>query len=82
MYLAIINMPGYLPETEPVEFESCADAWRYLLEELERDWDAAEENGDFEGDYLEAHCWIHSHDLNQPGSVQVEKYVYSVDIAE
>lgn len=35
-YVAIINTPGYLPETEPEAFEKASDAWQYLLEERER----------------------------------------------
>lgn len=38
MYVAIINQPGYLPETEPAEFDSISEAWAYLADELENDW--------------------------------------------
>lgn len=30
MYAAIINTPGYLPETEPIEFDTIEEAWDYL----------------------------------------------------
>lgn len=30
------NMPGYLPETDPVEFERRSDAIRYLADEMDR----------------------------------------------
>ncbi len=42
MYVAIINQPGYLPETEPVEFEFLWEAWHYLADEIEIDWDSVE----------------------------------------
>lgn len=36
-YVAIINVPGYLPMAdEPAEFDSAREAWEYLLDELER----------------------------------------------
>lgn len=40
-YLAIINMAGYLPDTEPAEFEYAREAWEYLLterNEVENEW--------------------------------------------
>ena len=45
-YLAIINMPGYLPDTdgELPEFETARDAWFYLYHErcdIERDSEMA-----------------------------------------
>lgn len=47
MYVATINVPGYLPEGEPAEFDTPAEAWDYLAEERERGEDAHE---DWEGD--------------------------------
>lgn len=41
MYVATINTLGYLPETEPAEFESAAEAWWFLYHErceYERDY--------------------------------------------
>lgn len=38
MYTATINMPGYLPEIEPVEFEHLWEAWAYIANEIETDW--------------------------------------------
>lgn len=52
MFLAIINQPGYLPEAEPVEFETCAEAWQYVADEIERDWQNDEV---FEGSFIERH---------------------------
>jgi len=33
MYVATINTPGYLPEAEPAEFDTAAEAWEYLAGE-------------------------------------------------
>ena len=30
MYVAIINVPGFLPETDPVECDTAREAWEYL----------------------------------------------------
>jgi hypothetical protein len=35
-FVATINVPGYLPESDPVEFDTAREAWQYLLDELER----------------------------------------------
>jgi|SRR3954464_12441240 hypothetical protein len=32
-YVAIINTPGYVPESEPVEFDTPAEAWEHLAED-------------------------------------------------
>jgi len=34
-YVATINVPGYLPEGEPAEFDTAAEAWAYLEGERE-----------------------------------------------
>lgn len=40
-YVALINIPGYLPmDDEPPTFESSAEAWGYLAEERQRSDDA------------------------------------------
>lgn len=87
-YLAIVNMPGYLPEAEPVEFDSCAEAWNFISDELERDW----ENDDFfEGSFIEKHkrnkrwsdVW-HStlSELVPGGRVAPNGFAYCVEVAE
>lgn len=81
MYVAIINQPGYLPEVDPVEFDTCTEAWRYIVSELEYDWDQAEANGDSDHDYLEAHTALHSWDQSRPGYVVAGGYAYSVEVA-
>ena len=44
-YVATVNTPGYMPESEPETFDSASEAWAYLAEErrqLEDGWDAYE----------------------------------------
>lgn len=40
-YLATINTPGYLPDSEPTEHDTARDAWEYLADERKRDEDDA-----------------------------------------
>jgi len=43
-YIATVNIPGYLPTSDdPALFDTAAEAWDYLLEELERGHDDAED---------------------------------------
>ena len=39
LYVAGWNMPGYLPETDPVIFDNETDAIRYLSDTVDRFWD-------------------------------------------
>jgi len=48
MYVAGFNRPGYLPESEPVEFSSFDAAKAYLIDEIKRAEDSAGEAGDEE----------------------------------
>lgn len=42
MYVATINVPGYMPmDDEPPTFETAREAWEYLAEEREREEDDA-----------------------------------------
>lgn len=79
MYTAIINQPGYLPDTEPEQFDTCKDAWQYLISELEFDWDNAEQNGDSELDYLATHTEMHVLNQDMPGIVYADNLAYSVE---
>lgn len=80
MYAAIINIPGYLPDTEPEEFETCQEAWQYLVSELEWSWEVEEtQRENFDHDYLQAHTDMHSLDQNLPGTVYAGNYAYSVE---
>lgn len=38
-YVACWNMPGYLPEAEPAEFETFDEAKRYIIDELKEQED-------------------------------------------
>lgn len=39
-YLAIINVPGYMSEQDELpKFDTCSEAWEYLIEERKRDLD-------------------------------------------
>ena len=39
MYVAIVNVPGFLPETDPAECDTAREAWEYLEEEYARHCD-------------------------------------------
>lgn len=39
MYVATINIPGCLPEAEPITFDSLEEAWLCIVYELEYDRD-------------------------------------------
>ena len=44
MFIATINIPGYLPmDDDPPRFEEAKDAWGYLAEERERGFDGIED---------------------------------------
>lgn len=80
MYAAIINQPRYLPDTPPEEFDTCQEAWQYLVSELEFDWEIEETQiKNFDHNYLEAHTEMHSLNQNLPGIVYAGNYVYSVE---
>lgn len=47
MYVATINVPGYLPmDDDPPMFDQAREAWLWLAQERQRDEDAAEMPGD------------------------------------
>ena len=39
LYVAGWNMPGCLPETDPIDFETESEATRYLVDEIDLFWD-------------------------------------------
>lgn len=69
-YVATVNVPGYLPDSdEPPPVFTCAPAaWRYLQDGLERDFDMDEEV-DTEGAWLEMDTNAHGHET---GTVVVD----------
>lgn len=47
MYVATINVPGYLPmDDEPPTFETAQEAWQYLRDEHAMGWNDVEVPGD------------------------------------
>lgn len=44
MYIAGFNQPGYLPESDPEEFDSFKDARDYLVQEMRLALEADDEN--------------------------------------
>ena len=73
MYLAIINPIGYLPETEPIEFDSTPDAWEYIIEELTYLWNTCQ----IETDPEDAIAIIKS-DTQTDGTITLDGYAYTV----
>lgn len=83
MFTATINMPGYLPETEPVGFEYIWEAWAYIANEIEADWDNVEAP-----DIMAFHkankawgaCYEAARVATEPGSIEAPNgLVFSVD---
>ncbi len=52
-YNARVNMPGYMPETDPAIFSTPQEAWQYLADDRERSEDSADMPGD---DYSDTHA--------------------------
>lgn len=77
MYVALWNMPGCLPEMEPMEFETFDEAKRAIIDELK----AAEDRAESE-DEAEDFCSL-AEDVNlesRPFSVVApDGYAYCVD---
>lgn len=45
MYVATINVPGYLPtDDDPPGFETAREAWQYLAEQLDLEWRSGPES--------------------------------------
>ena len=62
LYIAGWNMPGYLPETDPVIFDNETDAILYLTDTVDRFWDddyaTTEKDNwiDVDAKWLDVHC--------------------------
>lgn len=68
MFVATINVPGYLPmDDEPPTFETAREGWQYLVSEVERSWD--DNPGDYNGACVSAHADMHNIDQSRPGTV-------------
>jgi len=62
------NMPGYLPESDPVSFDTWHEAHAYVVDSLERAWDDGSDD-----DYLDAHALAHHATEGEPYWVSVEQ---------
>lgn len=51
VYVAAVNVPGYLPECEPMGFETAGEAWSYLADERRRGEDQDESASEY-SDYV------------------------------
>lgn len=47
VYVATVNVPGYLPEREPTAFETAREAWSHLADERRRDEDQDESASEY-----------------------------------
>ena len=59
-YVAMINMPGCIPDSEPCEFETSADALAYLHSELLRWYDDGD-NSEEEYSEVKKHLSLHGY---------------------
>lgn len=67
-YHATINVPGYLPMAdELVTFDTPAEAWQYLVSEVERSWDEYPE--DENGASIDAHTQMHNVNQAETGTI-------------
>lgn len=88
-YIALIYTPGYLPLSEGVGFSTPREAWQYLLDELDWEWDYYPDDDDA---FLDVHTQIHNLDQDKPGTVYGPTpglnsehdlgLAYSVDVCE
>jgi hypothetical protein len=90
-YVAIINMPGYLPDSDspPPVFDTSVEAWAYLVDSLtdEERWepaDPSDPDGPQSITELTAQLeWAGEDDgSNMTGTIYGPTYAYSVDYAE
>jgi hypothetical protein len=64
-FIAIVNVPGYLPESDPLAFDSAREAWEYLVtEEQDRNEDVA---------------WVPDNEEDPEGPASLAPYVLSME---
>ena len=91
LYVATINVPGYLPtDDDPPVFGTAQEAWQYLIGEVELFWDDYPD--DESGGCVDAHTQMHNIDQTRPGTVYAATpgparmhdlgLAYSVSVAE
>jgi hypothetical protein len=77
-YVATINVPGYMSmDDDPPVFETAAEAWAYLVSEVDRSWDEYPE--DRNGACIEAHTQMHNLDQDREGTVYAPTPGYDGD---
>lgn len=77
-YVATINTPGYLPDSDdPPTFDTPRDAWQHLVSEVDRFWDDFPE--DTNGACVDAHSQMHNIDQSKPGVVNAATPGYEGD---
>lgn len=77
-FIAVITVPGYLPDSEPVEFDTAREAWGYLMSERAQDLWTAES---FESPSIDA-TWLklrNARQLGSPGTVYGDTPGYDGD---
>lgn len=76
-YTAIINLPGFLPDAEPVTFQSLGEAWDYLADEYEHHaWEVDDKTHRRDRAELKRH-------RKHPGNVVLsDGYAYEVQVTE
>lgn len=60
-YIAGYNQPGYLPESDPEEFDTWDEAWRYIIGVIK---DAEDDAGDAEDEELAEDLAAFAEDVN------------------
>jgi hypothetical protein len=55
MYIAGYNMPGFMPDNEPVEFETLQDAFECMLSEAEQYLDELTEDCRYNQEQIETY---------------------------
>lgn len=59
MYVATINVPGYLPmDDDPPVFDTAAEAWQYLMDERERAINEAAHIDDIGTSFGDDQTWL------------------------
>lgn len=78
MFVATINVPGYLPmDDDPPVFETAREAWQYLVGEVDRSWDDYPD--DENGACVTAHTQMHNVDQSKAGTVYAPTPGYDGD---
>lgn len=81
-YIAMINMPGYMPDSDPVTFDTHAEAENYLLEQINESFDnVSEGRPDIPLEKLEEELTEARQALLKYGHCYFQNYYYGVNNA-